>query len=35
MHERVKTPEVEEKSDTENKTHISILKLPYIGDMSH
>ena len=37
MHERVKTPEVEEKPDTENKTRpiVSILKLPYIGDMSH
>ena len=37
MHEKVKTPEVEEKSDTESKTRpiFSIFKLPYIGDMSH
>ena len=37
MHETVKTPEVEERPDTENKTRpiFSILKLPYIGDMSH
>ena len=37
MHEKVKTPEVEEKADTESKTRpiFSILKLPYIGDMSH
>ena len=37
MHEKVKTPEVEEKPDSESKTRpiFSILKLPYIGDMSH
>ena len=37
MHERVKTPEVEKRPDAENKTRpiFSILKLPYIGDMSH
>ena len=37
MHEKVKTPEVEEKPDTESKTRpiFSILKLLYIGDMSH
>ena len=37
MHERVITPEVEEKPDIENKTRpiFSILKLPYIGDKSH
>ena len=37
MHEIVKTPKVEERPDTENKTRLifSILKLPYIGDMSY
>ena len=37
MHEKVKTPEVEEKLDSESKTRpiFSIVKLPYIGDMSH
>ena len=37
MHKRVKTPEVEERPDTKNKTRpiLSILKLPYIGDMPH
>ena len=37
MHERGKTPEVEKRPDTENKTRpiFSTLKLPYIGDMSH
>ena len=37
MHEKVKTPEVVEKPNTKNKTRpiFSILKLPYIGDMSH
>ena len=38
MHEKVKTPEVEEKSRywKQNKTHIlDFIKLPYIGDMSH
>ena len=37
MHEKVKTPEVEEKPDTESKTRpiFSILQLPYTGDMSH
>ena len=37
MHERIKTPKVEERPDTENKTRpiFSILKLPYVGDMSH
>ena len=35
MHEKVKTPEVEEKSDPESKTRpiFLILKLPYIGNM--
>ena len=37
MHKRVKTPEVEKRPDTKNKTRpiLSILKLPYIGDMPH
>ena len=37
MHERVNTPEVDKRPDTESKTRpiFSILKLPYIGDMSH
>ena len=37
MPERVKTPEVQERPDTENKTRpiFSILKLSFIGDMSH
>ena len=37
MHEKVKTPEFEEKPDTESKTRpiFSIIKLPYFGDMSH
>ena len=37
MREKVNTPEVEEKSHTESKTRpiFLIVKLPYIGDMSH